>query len=376
MDFAYKVLKKLGLGHGAYKLMRPVYSSKYKAVTAAESSSEALAFLNSMHEEVHPPVYIPARPEAEDKDSVDLDIIIAAYNVEKYVAQCIQSVLNQKTRFTYRVIVVDDGSTDSTSSILESITGIELVHQANKGLSGARNTGLELAIAEYVMFLDSDDCLCPGAVEALLSAAVEHDAWLVEGNYTEVDLEGKVIRKHKHKAGELDPEKDCAGYAWGKLVKRELFNNLLFPAGYWYQDSIIYQVLMPLAKQSGHPVWGVEDSIVLYRQNPNGITKKSRKKAKSLDSLYLCLHLFEDRKAFGIDISQSYYDYILRMASQTYSRTKNLGDEVQQAVFIVYADFVEKNFHDYKTQNSKLACLEKAIHERDYGSYLAYCKLH
>jgi hypothetical protein len=160
------------------------------------------------------------------------------------------------------------------------------------------------------------------------------------------------------------------------VLKRELFNAVELPQNYWYEDSLLRQIIYPLAMAKNSAAVGISENTVLYRQNRNSITRKAQGKPKSLDSLYITLKLYEDRQRLGLKNTEEYYDYILNMASQTYSRTKNLGDEVQQAIFVVYMDFIKKNLSDYKTQNAKLACLEKAILSGDYGSYLAYCKLH
>lgn len=159
-------------------------------------------------------------------------------------------------------------------------------------------------------------------------------------------------------------------------MKRRLFETVIFPEGFWYQDSVMRQVVLPLADKLGYTSFGLNESIVLYRQNPGGITKKSRAKGKSLQSLYLMMSLFEDRKQYGLELTEEYYDYILRMAVQTYSRTRLQSGEVKRAVFTVYADFVERNFAGFRTGDRKLAPLEKAIFERDYGRYLVYCQLH
>ena len=99
----------------------------------------------------------------------DVQIIIPAYNVEKYVQQCLDSVFQQVSQYKILVSVVNDGSTDGTSNILqnavrcyankelpENIT-LEVITQENKGFSGARNTALKHIQANYVAFLDSDD---------------------------------------------------------------------------------------------------------------------------------------------------------------------------------------------------------------------------
>lgn len=88
------------------------------------------------------------------------------------------------------------------------------------------------------------------------------------------------------------------------------------------------------------------------------------------------MHLFRDRQLFGLPLTEAYYDYLLSMAVQTYSRTHLQSREVQQAIFTVYANFLQSNFPDWHTKDRRLACLEKAMRSGDYGSYLAYCKLH
>jgi len=91
---------------------------------------------------------------------IKLTIVIPVYNVEKYIEKCINSILIQKLR-DYEIILVDDGSTDNSGNICDKYAGkynhIKVIHQMNKGLSGARNTGIREAKGEYLMFIDSDD---------------------------------------------------------------------------------------------------------------------------------------------------------------------------------------------------------------------------
>ena len=369
-----KLLRKLGLGHAAYRLAAPFYAAKQGKEPAADAQA-AMELLNSTAPSPGSSCYIPGRPELSRGERAELDIIIPAYNVEKYISRCLDSVLSQETDYSFRVLAVDDGSTDSTGSILESYRDIKLIHRENGGLSAARNTALEYADAPYLFFLDSDDELCPGAVEKLMNTAKTTGAAIVEGGYTEIYPDGRTLRRHRHPEG-LMPAIRLEGYAWGKLIKRSLFDQAVFPAGYWYQDSLMRQVILPLSDKLGYTAAGIGDSVVRYRQNPEGITKKSRAKGKSLQSLYITMQLFEDRKKYGLEISGDYYDYILSMAVQTYSRTRQQSDEVQRAIFTVYADFLDKNFRGWKTENKKLAGLEKALREGDYGRYLAYCQLH
>ena len=96
-----------------------------------------------------------------------VSIIIPAYNVEDYIEECVQSCLNQ-TSDLCEIICVDDGSTDKTGKILDDLQKqypkIQVIHQENQGLSGARTTGLKAATGDFICFLDGDDTLHPNVV--------------------------------------------------------------------------------------------------------------------------------------------------------------------------------------------------------------------
>ena len=104
------------------------------------------------------------------KPTVDLQIIVPIYNVKEYLDDCICSLLNQKTEFTYRIVAVNDGSTDGSELILQKYrnhSSITIIQQQNSGLSKARNTALQLISGKYVMFVDSDDFLPDNGIELI-----------------------------------------------------------------------------------------------------------------------------------------------------------------------------------------------------------------
>lgn len=116
-----------------------------------------------------------------------VSIIIPVYNTEKYIRRCIDSVLNQKFD-DVEIVIVNDGSTDGSASIVRQIMKenktakrIKYKEKENGGLSSARNCGLNLSSGEFVMFLDSDDCLIESAIENLVKYSDNYD--VIVGNY-------------------------------------------------------------------------------------------------------------------------------------------------------------------------------------------------
>ena len=108
-----------------------------------------------------------------------LSVIIPVYNVEKYIEKCILSVVNNNLQINeYEIIVIDDESPDNSVSIVRSMLKIhpqiKLISQKNKGLGGARNTGVLNASGEYVLFLDADDYLKENALKNVITFASEN----------------------------------------------------------------------------------------------------------------------------------------------------------------------------------------------------------
>lgn len=123
--------------------------------------------------------------------SVHFSIIVPVYNVERYLPDCVKSVAEQPGAPDWECILVDDGSTDTSGAMCdvfaEQIPGVVAVHQKNGGLADARNTGLRCAQGDWVLFLDSDDRMAPGLLDALRREVVSHPGydWFV-GRYLEL----------------------------------------------------------------------------------------------------------------------------------------------------------------------------------------------
>jgi glycosyltransferase involved in cell wall biosynthesis len=107
-------------------------------------------------------------------------IIIPAYNVEKYISACLNSVIGQSYK-NIEIIIVNDGSTDTTTTILDHYqkkdSRIQIVHKINGGLASARNAGLAVARGEYLFIFDSDDCMLPEKVTSQVAWLEQHPAY-------------------------------------------------------------------------------------------------------------------------------------------------------------------------------------------------------
>ncbi len=304
---------------------------------------------------------------------VDIHIIIPAYNVGDYIEQCMNSVVENPTqKYTYLVTVINDGSTDHTPSILEKYKAnpcVEIINQSNKGFSGARNTGLKQIKGKYILFVDSDDLMDWSGVEKMMDAAIETNADIVCGSHTLISDGGKYLRFFKVEKGVLSTNQ-LRGQPWAKLFRAELFRDVCYPEHYWYEDSIFAQIIYPRISKA----YGIQDNAYYYRTRESGITNQGIKKRKSIDSYWITERLFKDRQAYGLEITNQYYDYILHMVELTFSRIRFQPYNVKKSVFILFCDFIEKHFAGYSTENRRCREIEKIIKQRNLGKCISFAK--
>ena len=177
-----------------------------------------------------------------------ISIIIPVYKVEKYLEKCIESVLKQ-TYTNLQIILVDDGSPDNCGKICDEYakkdTRIEVIHKANGGLSDARNVGISKAKGRYIGFVDSDDYIKEDMYEILLNLIKKYDADVSICNLYDVIDGNECIRNKENGIREYSRidilkeillDKNIQSYAWNKLYKKELFDEIKYPIGKKYED--------------------------------------------------------------------------------------------------------------------------------------------
>lgn len=322
-------------------------------------------------DEYHPDLGKSCIDRKRINDEYDLEIIIPAYNVEEYIEQCIESVIYQKTDYKFHVTCVDDGSSDNTGKLLDKYkeSNMDIIHQKNSGVSAARNTALRKSKGKYIMFVDSDDYLPENAIQVLLKTAFSNDADIVEGGYYACEGKGNISNTYSFQNGKIDSTSDLKGMPWGKVYKKYLFEDISFPEGYWYEDSVLRHLIYPVVDK----VYGVADPVYYYRNNMMSITRSGKKKKKALDSLWVTLKLYEDRKKIGLVTDQDYYEYILRMTKLSYLRTKFQPAEIIKAEFVMFSEFINQEFKEFSTE--KYSDLEYSLKTKRYELFRRYCDI-
>lgn len=190
-----------------------------------------------------------------------VSVVIPVYNVEKYLPECLDSVINQ-TYKNLQIILVDDGSTDSSGKICdeyaEKDNRITVVHQKNAGAGAAKNTALKIADGKYLAFVDSDDFLELDAFEHMVSILAKNSADIVQCCYRDVFVNKKIDAiKDKDSFGSYTTDDYLKRYTtdwscgllWDKLYLRKLFDGIYFEEGHVVDDEYFtYQGVMNAKK--------------------------------------------------------------------------------------------------------------------------------
>lgn len=214
-----------------------------------------------------------------------VSVIVPVYKTEEYLQVCVDSILRQDYP-ELEIILVDDGSPDACPKLCdrlaESHDHIRVIHQENQGLGIARNTGLAAAEGEYVLFVDSDDCLDGSqAAACLVDEAQKTHADIVQGCYRRFhDSWYSEVNHHHLRAGAYTQSADFRfkgfymyghlSYAWGKLYRRAfLIENELWCGAYPFTQDKAHNI----ACYACEPVYGfIDKSVYLYRNNEASVT--------------------------------------------------------------------------------------------------------
>ena len=219
-----------------------------------------------------------------EKVNPKVSIIIPAYNVEKYIIRCLESVAAQTCQ-NLEIIIVNDGSTDSTKQLCAGFVKNEprakLINQKNQGLSIARNHGIEQATGDYLALIDGDDEIAPDFVEKLATAVIKSNSDIAVCGYRIISEQSQTsvsppiaqVSGSNATVNLLTQQKNYDVIACNKLYKRELFKYIKYPARQIHEDNLTTYKLYAAAKK----VCFLEEPLYFYHKRSGSITTTTKK---------------------------------------------------------------------------------------------------
>ncbi len=239
-----------------------------------------------------------------------ISVIIPVYKVEKYLEECVKSVINQ-TYKNLEIILVDDGSPDSCPILCDEWakrdSRIVVIHKENGGLSSARNAGVAIAKGEYIGFVDSDDFVALDMYEKMYNAILKSNAELCICGMKWINEDGSVYEKISPSPiiDEVLTKEEAFYKLFGlsysyyvtsvnRLYKKNIFEKVVFPAGKLYEDEFTAHHFF----EECESIVCIKDELYFYVQHQGSITHSAYtiKKMEAVDSSYDRYMFFKEKK--------------------------------------------------------------------------------
>lgn len=239
-----------------------------------------------------------------------ISVIIPVYNVEKFLPACIDSAINQ-TYKNIEIILIDDGSPDKCPQICDEYaikdSRIKVIHKENGGISSARNAGIEAANGEFIYFIDGDDFTDSQSLEILLQPIIEDSEVDISiggfkrvfytDNKENIDApnlyDNTSINYVEVKDYKMLFHIDLWMVVWGKLIKKQLFNDLCFPEGKIHEDEFVAYKLCDKSKK----IIFCDKILYNYVKRGDSITQKisSRGVENRIEAFIEAIHYFHSK---------------------------------------------------------------------------------
>lgn len=280
-----------------------------------------------------------------------ISVIVPIYNVEKYLNRCIDSILNQ-TYKNLEVILVDDGSTDNSINIIKSYNDdrIKIYSKKNGGLSDARNYGLDKANGNYVSFIDSDDFIELDMFEKMVQHLIDRDVDIVvcDMKYLYDDGSTSFASGGNFVCGNVLENPDLIlmnNSACNKLYKIEMFNDIKFPKGKYYEDLATIPILLYKAKK----IIKIDEPFYIYFQRKGSIAHSANKKIFEIyDAIKSCIDYVKSTGNEEIILKKLYSMYIIHGLDITTIRIKDFDDKnIRKEYLLQNMELLKNNYPDY-----------------------------
>lgn len=279
-----------------------------------------------------------------------VSIVVPIYNVEKYLAKCVESILVQ-TYDNLEIILVNDGATDNSRSVAEEYETkdkrVIVLDKPNGGLSDARNFGIKHAHGDFILFIDSDDFIKPTMIETMLTRLIETNSDICVCDMEYLYDDGRV---EFASGGDFDVTSEklltINNSACNKMYKTSMFNDIEFPLGKYYEDLATIPILMYKANK----VCKVNETFYVYYQRSGSIAHSANKKI--FDIYYAidrCIQYLKVNNGKLEDINKLKSLYILHGLDITTVRIKDFDDkEIRKEYLKENMDMLKQYYPDYK----------------------------
>ena len=277
-----------------------------------------------------------------------ISIIVPVYNVEKYLSKCLDSLVNQTLK-DIEIIIVNDGSPDSSQSIIDSYvvnypTLIKSYIKENGGQGSARNLGLEYAKGEYISFVDSDDWLDLDALEKMYNIAIKNNSDIVICDMVDYYEDGtkKIFNCTKYNSVYTVTPSAC-----NKIFKKEIIGNIRFLNKLWYEDfNFTTKILL------SNPQISVISGLYYNCHARNLSTMNNNNSAKNLDMITVIDDLIEYAKSNNL-YDENIFKYLIfdHILISTINRVTLQKNREKNIVVRKLRKYCKTNINDYKKQN-------------------------
>lgn len=269
-----------------------------------------------------------------------LSIIVPAYNAENCLRTCLDGLLAQTVE-DYEIIVVDDGSTDSTPSIISEYKElhpgvIRVITLSNGGQGRARNFAIREAKGKYIGFADSDDRTDPTMFAKLVAKADEDDADIVICDFWRVDNEGE----HYEKAALQDNRLSPAGAVWNKLFRSSAIGGVRFSEGLWYEDLSFSAKMLLKSRKTVF----IDEALYYYVcGHVSTMTNQNSKKNLDIITVMEDIRAFSDKNSLDADMDFLIINHILL---ETMKRVNLQNSPDRKQVLKTLKNYVRRSIPD------------------------------
>lgn len=273
-------------------------------------------------------------------DYLKISIIIPIYNAEKYLKRCVNSI-NMQSFSNYEMILVNDGSIDNSATICDEFAKydnrIRVFHKENGGVSSARNWGLDKAIGEYIMFVDSDDYMLPGMLEVMLSTLESKKADLVVCGTTETgggywrpiaDVDYSINQLKENFVSLLHTE--LLSPPWNKIYKKEIIGSNRFCEDISFGEDLLFNI--QYLKKCENISFIKESPFYHEKENENSLVVKfNRNRLFDIEKVWVVVDRFSEDKGglyskYLRDLTV-YIRQLLKTKQYLWSEKKNILEE-------------------------------------------------